>query len=46
MKKFLILALLSLTTVAISSCGSGKAHCDAYSDNYISVEENDLADNQ
>ncbi len=46
MKKYLILALFGLATIAVSSCGSGKANCDAYSDNYITIEENDLADNQ
>lgn len=46
MKKYLILALLSLTTAVMFSCGSGKAHCDAYGDNYINMEESDLADNQ
>lgn len=46
MKKYLILALFGLATVAVTSCGSTKTHCDAYGDNYINIEESDLADNQ
>lgn len=46
MKKFFVIAVLGLTTLAISACGSGKAHCDAYGDNHINIEEeSDLAEN-
>ena len=45
MKRFFVLTVLGLATFAISSCGSGKAHCDAYGDNYVEME-NDLAENK
>lgn len=44
MKRFLPWAFVGIFFVSLaSSCGSSKAHCDAYSDNTIELEQDDLA---
>jgi hypothetical protein len=45
MKKFISAAFLGLFLVAITaSCGSSRAHCDAYSDaSTTTIEQDDIA---
>ncbi len=43
MKKLMPWALVGLFFISLASCGSSKAHCDAYSDNSTEIEQNDLA---
>lgn len=44
MKRFLPWAFVGLFFVSLaSSCGSSKAHCDAYGDNSTKLEHDDLA---
>lgn len=43
MKRFLPWAFVGIFFVSLASCGSSKAHCDAYGDNSIELEHDDLA---
>ncbi len=44
MKKIIFGALLGLFFLAITtSCGSSRAHCDAYSDASTQLEQDDIA---
>lgn len=44
MKKFLPLTFAGLLLLAITiSCGSSRAHCDAYGDSSTTIEHDDLA---
>lgn len=45
MKKFMALAFTGIFLSLLASCGSSKAHCDAYSDATTTIEESDLAEN-
>lgn len=45
MKKFFAFAFTGLLLTVMASCGSSKAHCDAYGDASTTIEESDLAEN-
>ena len=46
MKKFFVIAVTGLFLFSTASCGTGRAHCDAYGDaTTTTVEHDDLAEN-
>lgn len=45
MKKFMALAFTGIFLTLIASCGSSKAHCEAYGDATTIIEDSDLAEN-
>ena len=42
MKRIMPWAIVGLFFVSLASCGSSKAHCDAYGDTETTIENNDL----
>ena len=43
MKRIMPWAIVGIFLVSLASCGSSKAHCDAYGDNETKIEHDDLA---